>query len=76
VSAPATGYERWVVNKLRALCAWYTKGIDSGSHLRVGINSAESVARVRQIVDEFFIDRADDRLEASNGTMALKAARP
>jgi tRNA-dihydrouridine synthase B len=52
---PAQGHERWVINKLRALCAWYSKGLDSGSHLRVGINSAESVAQVRQIVEDFFI---------------------
>jgi tRNA-dihydrouridine synthase B len=55
MSAPAKGHERWVINKLRALCAWYSKGLDSGSHLRVGINSAESVAQVRRIVDEFFM---------------------
>ena len=24
------GRERWVINKVRALCAWYSKGIDSG----------------------------------------------
>src|SRR5207248_3297821 len=28
------GYERWVVNKLRALGSWYTKGFVNGSHLR------------------------------------------
>ena len=55
MSAPAKGHERWVINKLRALCAWYSKGLDSGSHLRVSINSAESVAQVRRLVDEFFM---------------------
>src|SRR5213594_2371010 len=39
----ARGRERWVINKLRALCAWYSKGIDCGSHLRIRINSASSV---------------------------------
>src|SRR5438093_1443866 len=29
----ARGRERWVINKLRALCAWYSKGIDCGSRL-------------------------------------------
>jgi nifR3 family TIM-barrel protein len=53
--APATGHERWVINKLRALCSWYSKGLDSGSHLRVGINGAESVAQLRQIVCDFFM---------------------
>jgi tRNA-dihydrouridine synthase B len=55
MSAPAKGHERWVINKLRALCAWYSKGLDSGSHLRVSINSAESVAHVRRIIDDFFM---------------------
>jgi len=55
ISAPATGHERWVINKLRALCAWYSRGLDSGSHLRVAVNRAESVAQLRQIVEDFFI---------------------
>ena len=32
--APAVGRERWVINKLRALGAWYTKGLVGGSELR------------------------------------------
>jgi len=55
ISAPATGHERWVINKLRALCAWYSKGLDSGSHLRVAVNRAESIAHLSQIVEDFFI---------------------
>jgi tRNA-dihydrouridine synthase B len=55
VSRPARGHERWVINKLRALCSWYSKGLDGGSHLRVRINSAERVADLREIVEEFFL---------------------
>ena len=54
-SVPASGHERWVINKLRALCAWYSKGLDSGSHLRMGVNGAESVAQLRHIIDNFFM---------------------
>jgi tRNA-dihydrouridine synthase B len=54
-SVPASGHERWVVNKLRALCSWYSKGLDSGSHLRVSVNSAESVAHLRHIIVDFFM---------------------
>jgi tRNA-dihydrouridine synthase len=43
-----------VINKLRALNSWYTKGIDNGSHLRIAINSAESLAALREIIVEFF----------------------
>ncbi len=52
--APARGRERWVINKVRALGSWYTKGLESGGHLRVAINSAESVAHLRDLVREFF----------------------
>jgi tRNA-dihydrouridine synthase B len=55
---PASGHERWVINKLRALCAWYSKGLDSGSHLRIHVNSAESVAQLRHIIDDFFVTSA------------------
>jgi tRNA-dihydrouridine synthase B len=52
---PARGHERWIINKLRALCSWYSKGLDGGSQLRVRINSADRVSQWRQIVDEFFL---------------------
>ncbi|MGH9370497.1 MAG: tRNA dihydrouridine synthase DusB [Vicinamibacterales bacterium] len=54
-AAPARGRERWVINKLRALNSWYTKGLDNGSHLRVAINAAESIAQLCDIIDEFFV---------------------
>ena len=53
---PARGHERWVINKLRALCSWYSKGLDGGSQLRVRVNSAERVSQLRQIVEEFFLE--------------------
>ena len=51
---PARGHDRWVINKLRALNSWYTKGLDNGSHLRVAINAADSVAELRAIIEDFF----------------------
>ncbi len=51
---PARGRERWVVNKVRALGAWYTKGLDGGGQLRVAINSAENVDALRRLIAEFF----------------------
>src|SRR5258707_4247703 len=50
----SVSHDRWVVNKIRALGSWYTKGLDSGSHLRIAINSAESIAALREIVRSFF----------------------
>jgi len=52
---PARGHERWVINKIRALCSWYSKGLDGGSQLRVRVNSAERVSHLREIVDEHFV---------------------
>jgi tRNA-dihydrouridine synthase len=53
---PARGRERWVINKLRALNTWFTKGLDNGSHLRVQINAAESIPQLREIVQQFFVE--------------------
>jgi tRNA-dihydrouridine synthase len=52
----AKGRERWVINKVRALCSWYSKGIDSGSYLRVRVNSASTLQELREIIEEFFLE--------------------
>ena len=54
VPAPARGRERWVINKVRALCSWYSKGFDNGSHFRIRVNSCETVGALRAIIDDFF----------------------
>ena len=51
---PAATHERWVVNKLRALCGYYTKGFDGGAHLRVAVNQAPSVLALRSLIEAFF----------------------
>ena len=58
---PARGHDRWVINKLRALNSWYTKGLDNGSHLRVAINAAESISQLRAIIEDFFMAPAAAR---------------
>ncbi len=52
--ARETTHDRWVVNKLRALGSWYTKGLENGSHLRTGINSAPTLEALRQLITDFF----------------------
>ena len=47
-------HERWVVNKVRALMAWYSKGLFNGGNLRTDINRATSLLQVRDIVTRFF----------------------
>ena len=46
----ARGHDRWVINKLRALCAWYSKGLEGGSQLRVRVNSAQSIAALQDLI--------------------------
>jgi tRNA-dihydrouridine synthase B len=50
----AIGHDRWVINKVRALGSWYTKGLDNGSHLRTAINTAESVEGLQEVIGAFF----------------------
>ena len=45
-----------MINKLRALCAWYSKGFDHGAQFRVRVNSARSVPELRDSIDEFFVE--------------------
>jgi tRNA-dihydrouridine synthase B len=54
VGAPARGRERWVLNKVRALAAWYTKGLDGGGRLRAAINQVDSVTALRTLLQDFF----------------------
>lgn len=58
--APAQGRERWVINKLRALNAWYSKGTDGGSQLRVAINACQSIPHLRELVHAFFFTAEDE----------------
>jgi len=61
---PARGRERWVINKLRALGSWYTKGLEDGSHLRVAINSTDSIPQLRRIIEDFFAIGSEDSATA------------
>ena len=45
-----------MINKLRALNAWYTKGFDGGSRLRTAINQTSSIADLRALITRFFLD--------------------
>lgn len=55
--------ERWVVNKLRALGSWYTKGLCSGSKIRTSINQAASLDALREVIHVHFLQRT---LDAAN----------
>ncbi len=55
--AGAKGRERWVINKLRALSSWYTKGAEGGAQFRVLINGTESIGQLRELIASFFLAR-------------------
>jgi len=50
----ASRHDRWVINKLRALCSWYTKGLEGGAQLRTAVNSAQSLGELTAIIEDFF----------------------
>jgi tRNA-dihydrouridine synthase B len=54
--APRTSHDKWVINKLRALASWYTKGLEGGALLRTAINRAESVDALRDTLSQFFFE--------------------
>jgi tRNA-dihydrouridine synthase B len=49
-----SSHERWVINKMRALMSWYSKGLHNGGHLRTSINAATSISQTRDIIARFF----------------------
>jgi nifR3 family TIM-barrel protein len=54
--APRRGHDRFVINKLRALCAWYTRGLDGGAQLREAVNHTPSVPALRETISQFFLE--------------------
>ncbi|MSO55843.1 MAG: tRNA dihydrouridine synthase DusB [Acidobacteria bacterium] len=53
-SRQRSSYERWVINKMRALMSWYSKGLHNGGQLRTSINTAASIQQVQDIIAAFF----------------------
>jgi nifR3 family TIM-barrel protein len=47
-------HDRWVINKIRALGGYYTKGVENGSELRAALNSTGSVASLKALIQRFF----------------------
>ena len=51
----ALTHDRWVINKMRALASWYTKGLDNGSHFRTAVNTTDSLPSLRETIGAFFL---------------------
>jgi tRNA-dihydrouridine synthase B len=54
VPAARRSHERWIINKVRALGSWYTKGLENGSQLRTMLNQTESLSALRNLIAESF----------------------
>lgn len=48
-------HERWVINKIRALGGYYTKGVEDGAALRASLNSVTSLPALRELIVRFFM---------------------
>src|SRR5947209_1118981 len=57
--ARVTSHDRWVINKVRALATYYTKGFENGSHLRTAINAVQTLDALRALVAGFFLAPRD-----------------
>jgi nifR3 family TIM-barrel protein len=66
----ASRHDRWVINKIRALGSWYTKGLDNGSHIRTAINAADSIEKLTGIIDTFFFPPAAHYLRPAPALIA------
>jgi tRNA-dihydrouridine synthase B len=64
-------HDRWVVNKLRALGSWYTKGLEQGSQLRTAINSTGSIAELRQLLEGVYKTSSDSDQVRARATESL-----
>jgi tRNA-dihydrouridine synthase B len=54
------GHDRWVINKIRALGAYFTKGIESGADLRNGLNRVESIDALVDLIGAYFFSAVTD----------------
>ena len=51
-----TSHDRWVINKLRALGSYYTKGFDNGAEFRSALNTVTSLNALRDLIARFFFN--------------------
>ena len=54
----AARHDRWIINKLRALVPYYTKGFDGGGRLRTAVNTASTLAELQALIGTFFADQS------------------
>jgi nifR3 family TIM-barrel protein len=54
-AADRRSHDRWVINKIRALGGYYTKGVENGAELRAALNSTSSIQALRDLICRFFM---------------------
>ena len=54
--AAHASHDRWVINKIRALGAYYTKGVEGGAELRHSLNTVTTIGHLRSLITAFFLD--------------------
>lgn len=54
-SEAAGRHERWVINKIRALGAYYSKGVEGGAEFRHALNRVGSLAALRDLIAGTFL---------------------
>jgi nifR3 family TIM-barrel protein len=64
-SGKALSRERWVINKIRALCSWYTKGFEGGAQFRIGVNTTKSIAELQDLIQSFFFENVGASISSS-----------
>ena len=69
-------HDRWVVNKLRALGSWYTKGLENGSHLRTAINSAPSLDQLATADRRVLFGHRSSRIAARRRIVSIPFCIP
>ncbi len=52
----SVSHDRWVVNKLRALATYFTKGLENGASLRTAINTTSSIPALRDLIQTTFTE--------------------
>jgi tRNA-dihydrouridine synthase B len=53
MAAARVSHDRWVINKIRALATYYTKGFEHGSYLRTAINHVNAIGELRDLIGSF-----------------------
>jgi hypothetical protein len=64
----AARHDRWIVNKLRALVPYYTKGFDGGGRLRTAVNTTSSLDELRTLIATFFAEQSESARSAQSLT--------